>query len=63
MTEQWIKISGGFTIMAKVKDDGKAKYDEETITKIICRTIGGKLSNSESIELRWNCEDVDKNIY
>lgn len=59
MTEKWIKISGGFTIMTKIKDDGKAKYDEEILREIICRTIGGKLFNSESIELRWNCEDVD----
>ena len=59
MTEKFIKIKGGFTIVAKIKDDGKAKYDEETITKIICRSIEGQLSNSESIELQWNCEDAD----
>ena len=59
MTEKWIKISGRFTIIAKIKDDGKAKYDEETLREIICRTIGGKLFNSESIELEWKCEDAD----
>lgn len=59
MTEKFIKVKGGFTIITKVKDDGKAEYDEETLIKIICRAIGGRLFNSESIELQWKCEDAD----
>lgn len=59
MTKKFIKIKGGFTIIAKIKDDGKAKYDEEILREIICRTIGGELFNSESIELHCRCEDAD----
>lgn len=59
MIEKWINISGRFNIMTKIKDDGKAKYDEEMLREIIHRTIGGKLFNSESIELEWKCKDAD----
>ena len=59
MAEKYIKLKGGFTIIAKVNDDGKTEYDEDTLRGIICRVVGRELSNNKSINLWYNCSTAD----
>ena len=54
MTGKYIELSGGFTIIAKVNDDGLVECDEATFKEILCRFISGKLSNNESINLWYD---------
>lgn len=54
MTEKYMELSGGFTIIAKVDDDGLVECDEATFKEILCRFMSGKLSKNESINLYYD---------
>ncbi|WP_127448408.1 hypothetical protein [Veillonella sp. 3310] len=63
MTERYIEASGRFNITIKVKDYGQEPCDEEMLREILHAFLGKSSSKNDSIDILYDYEIVDENIY
>lgn len=63
MTEKYIEAHGRFKMRVRVKDDSQKQYDEETFREILHGLLGSISSNDESIDVWYDYEITEDNLY